>query len=152
MAFVSTPADPVVRLLEQRREAAARWRQCLRELAPADALPQALFARLESGERQHAERLASELPMMAPDVWVCLARTPEGAAVQASMSEASVTRAIASLEQAIGEQMRLQAVFECLAADALDAELRLRALALALAGARHLKTLSEAVSLLRCKL
>lgn len=57
-----------------------------------------------------------------------------------------------ALEDALRQERRLRAAFEQLAARTPDDEVKVRALALALAETRHLRALEEAVASLRCKL
>jgi hypothetical protein len=152
MPAVTALSDPLVALLDPRRRAVALWRERAREAQRIDPSLAAPFAALEVSERQHAEQLARELSLMRQEALRRVAGrlgqlrsggSPRGGGLQA---------AIAALELAIDQESSLQDALAELAAQTSDAELRLRAMALALAGARHLKVLRETAGRLRCKL
>lgn len=152
MPAVTPLSDPVASLLDPRRRVAARWREAVRQAQrdhPALAAP---LASLEVSERQQAERLARELPLMSVEVLRQVADRLGPLHCAGPPTGIGSSSPIAALELAIDEESRLQGAFADLAAETPDAELRLRAMALALAATRHLKVLREAVLLLRCKL
>ncbi|MCM5572311.1 hypothetical protein M6I34_17485 [Burkholderiaceae bacterium FT117] len=159
--------------LALRQQAVARWRQLAERAATRDPGLAPALARVSASEQQHAERLARELPMLDGEEFVRIvgATRPEGAAAGREArrparagggrgdgnavggdGEASLGACARALEDALAHERRLRSAFEQLAARAGDDQIRVRALALALAETRHLRVLEEALGSLRCKL
>lgn len=156
MSPAQSVTDPVLPLLERRRRGAMHWREPLRQAVSVDAGVATVLTALEASERLHAERLTRELPLLQGADWADIAagvaRGAGPAPARQPAGQSPIRRAIDALERASGDGHRLRTAFERLAAGSADAELRLRALALALAESRHLEALAEALAALRCKL
>ena len=167
MKPVSSASNALASALAQRQRAATRWRALALDAGTADGALAAALTQVSASEQQHAERLARELPMIDGDELLRIVgggteagaqagaepdeRVP-GAARAAGGAARPAARIARALEEALRQERRLRAAFEQLAARSPDDEVRVRALALALAETRHLRALEEAVASLRCKL
>jgi len=161
MTPAPSASNALASALAQRQRAAARWRELALDAGRLDSGVAATLTRVSASEQQHAERLARELPLIDGEELLRIVDggsagerdelKPDAAkpAVGPARPAASIARAI---EEALRHERRLRAAFEQLAARSPDAEVRVKALALALAETRHLRALEEAVASLRCKL
>jgi rubrerythrin len=164
MKPASSASNALASALAQRQRAAARWRALALDAGSADDALAAALTRVSASEQQHAERLARELPMIDGEELLRVIAGGSGSRAEAAPEEpgSGATRAggagrpaariARALEDALRQERRLRAAFEQLAARSPDDEVRVRALALALAETRHLRALEEAVASLRCKL
>jgi len=151
----------LTRALARRARAASRWRTLARSLCGRPDCPfNATLARLSVSEHGHAERLAREALMIESidtlpggESWARRAQAAsagceDGAGAARDLSQpqpadASMARA---LEDALREERRLRDLLEQVAATSASDEIRLRALALALAESRHLAAIEEALA------
>lgn len=159
MKPVSRASNALASALEQRQRAAARWRALALDSGRVDGSLAAALARVSASEQQHAEQLARELPMIDGEELLRIvdagAESDEpkpDAGRSAGAGARQAGRIARALEDALRQERRLRAAFEQLAARTPDDEVKVRALALALAETRHLRALEEAVASLRCKL
>lgn len=159
MKPVPSASNALASALAQRQRAAARWRELALDAGRFDGGLAATLTRVSASEQQHAERLARELPMIDGEELLRIVgggvepdETRPDTARAAGGAARPAARIARALEEALRHERRLRAAFEQLAARSPDDEVRVRALALALAETRHLRALEEAVASLRGKL
>jgi hypothetical protein len=151
----------LMRALAQRARAASRWRTLARGVCgQPDCRCNAMLARLSVSEHEHAERLAREALMIesidtppGSESWARRAQADSaardegrGATADSPRSGPAETSMARALEDAMREERRLRDLLEQVAATSPSNEVRLRALALALAESRHLAAIEEALA------
>jgi hypothetical protein len=150
--------DPASGLVARRRRALAAWEAMAADAGVAGDGNPGPPAGLLRDERRHVARLARELPAIRRDALAAGlgAGELEGAASAVPWAAPSgpdtLGAAVDLLAGTLIDERRLQAFCERLAAEAPDADLRLRALSLALAVSRHLQGLQAELARLRAKL